>query len=209
MRFSQIPLTALLLLGTLLPVFAEATYVRGVIKGPQGPLPGVIMSFRERGSGRMLTARTDAQGRYAFENPPHGDYELLAGRPGHSDVTISKLQVDGATRINLGNTLEGAAAAGPPVPVSADTMAAKLLVQVRPVAPPEVRDIPGPVRVAVTITADGTVRDAQVIGGPAELAVRTRALQAVRQWRWQPTRRNGQPVEVTTEVDVPFAGTPD
>jgi periplasmic protein TonB len=52
------------------------------------------------------------------------------------------------------------------------------------------------------ISTDGTVRQLEVISGNQILA--NAALQAVRQWRYQPTRLNGEPVEVETLITVNF-----
>jgi protein TonB len=54
----------------------------------------------------------------------------------------------------------------------------------------------------VTISREGEVVDVRVINGqplPIEAA-----LEAVRQWKYQPTQLNGQPVEVISSVEVQF-----
>jgi hypothetical protein len=47
-----------------------------------------------------------------------------------------------------------------------------------------------------------TAREIDPMAGPAPLI--SPAVDAVRRWKYQPTRLNGRPVEVETTVDVPF-----
>ncbi len=81
---------------------------------------------------------------------------------------------------------------------------AKLINQVRPVYPPLARQarIQGTVRLQAIIAKDGTVIQLEVLSGHPLLV--QSALDAVRQWRYQPTLLNGDPVEVVTTVDVVF-----
>jgi TonB family protein len=60
----------------------------------------------------------------------------------------------------------------------------------------------GVVAIEATITKAGTVGDLQVLGGP--LLLQGAALDAVKTWRYKPFLLNGEPVEVTTEIDVAF-----
>lgn len=88
--------------------------------------------------------------------------------------------------------------------VGSNVMVAKLLHMVSPTPPPEVRSarIQGTVRLRVVIGKDGTVQDLNVLEGHPILA--KSAVEAVRQWRYQPTLLNGEPVEVETTIDVVF-----
>ncbi len=54
----------------------------------------------------------------------------------------------------------------------------------------------------VVIGTDGGIRDVRVVSGHPLL--RQAALDAVRQWQYNPTLLNGEPVEVETDVDVNF-----
>ena len=53
------------------------------------------------------------------------------------------------------------------------------------------------------ISKDGTIQQLEVISGHPLL--QQAALDAVRQWRYQPTLLNGEPVEVDTTIDVIFS----
>ncbi len=59
------------------------------------------------------------------------------------------------------------------------------------------------VRLSVLIGTDGRVENVRVVSGHPLLV--TAALEAVRQWIYQPTLLNGKPVQVITTVDVNFA----
>jgi protein TonB len=60
----------------------------------------------------------------------------------------------------------------------------------------------GDVRLDALIGTDGRVREVKVINGHPLLA--QAAMDAVRQWRYEPTLLNGRPVEVLLEVVVHF-----
>jgi len=52
------------------------------------------------------------------------------------------------------------------------------------------------------IGKDGTVQQLQLVSGPPLLV--NAAMDAVRQWRYQPTELNGEPVDVDTTIQVVF-----
>ena len=63
-------------------------------------------------------------------------------------------------------------------------------------------NIEGVVIIEAVIATDGTVRDARVLRSQPLLD--RAAVDAVRQWRYEPTRLNGQPVPVIVTVTVQF-----
>ena len=80
----------------------------------------------------------------------------------------------------------------------------KLVNQVHPVYPPDAKEarIQGTVVLDVLISKEGVPTDIRVQKGPSEL--QTSAMDAVRQWRWQPFLLNGDPVEVETTISVVY-----
>jgi protein TonB len=58
------------------------------------------------------------------------------------------------------------------------------------------------VKLAAVIATDGSVQALRAVSGHPLLI--NAALEAVRQWRYQPTLLNGKPVEVAISVDVNF-----
>jgi protein TonB len=91
-----------------------------------------------------------------------------------------------------------------PTPRSGDVMAAMLVNRVEPKYPimAIAARISGTVHLRAIIAKDGTVRELEVVDGNPLLA--QAALVAVQNWRYQPTRLSGEPVEVETYVTVNF-----
>ena len=65
------------------------------------------------------------------------------------------------------------------------------------------RGIAGDVVLEVVVRRDGTVGDVKILRGLGS-GLNDRAVQAVRQWRFTPARRQGVPVDVLVEVAVEF-----
>jgi protein TonB len=88
--------------------------------------------------------------------------------------------------------------------VGGNVQQAKLVRQPRPVYPPLAKQarIQGVVKLSAIIAKDGTIQHLEVISGHPLLI--PAALEAVKQWVYQPTLLNGEPVEVVTQIDVNF-----
>jgi periplasmic protein TonB len=113
----------------------------------------------------------------------------------------------------IGGVIGGAVSTAPPPPKAVQTrqrvggavQAAKLVNKVQPIYPPLARQtrISGTVKLHAIIGKNGAVEQLQVVSGHPLLV--QSALDAVKQWRYQPTLLNGDPVEVDTEIDVIFS----
>jgi protein TonB len=92
-----------------------------------------------------------------------------------------------------------------PLKVGGNVQAARIINRVQPIYPPLARQtrISGTVRLHAIIGKDGTIQSLEVINGHPLL--QQAALDAVRQWRYQPTLLNGEPVDVDTTIDVIFS----
>jgi TonB family protein len=101
---------------------------------------------------------------------------------------VGQVSSDGPSRIRVGGNVQAQMAVSTP----------------KPVYPPAAKQarIQGVVRLNVVIGKDGTVEDLQLASGHPLLA--PAAMDAVRGWVYKPTLLNGNPVEVTTVVDVNF-----
>lgn len=117
----------------------------------------------------------------------------------------------------LGGILGGVPSAAPPPPppppktvtpqrirVGGNVQAANLINQVRPIYPPLAKQarISGTVELSAIIGKDGRVQDLKVVRGHPLLV--QSALDAVKNWIYKPTLLNGEPVEVSTTIDVNF-----
>ena len=91
------------------------------------------------------------------------------------------------------------------IPVGGNVQAAKLLTKVDPAYPADLKQqgIAGTVLVRAVVSTTGDTLSPEVIN-TVHPGLAQAALDAVRQWRYQPTLLNGQPVEVVTTVTVTF-----
>jgi periplasmic protein TonB len=113
----------------------------------------------------------------------------------------------------LGGVIGGMGGAPPPpkpkltgpLRVGGNVQQAKIINRVQPMYPPLARQtrISGTVRLHAIIGKDGAITQLEVMSGHPLL--QQSALDAVRQWRYQPTLLNGDPVEVDTTIDVIFS----
>ena len=89
--------------------------------------------------------------------------------------------------------------------VGGKAMAQKVVRKVPPQYPPEARasHLEGVVELQVVIGTDGTVQQARVLSGPEALV--DASLDAVKQWRYEPTLVKNEPVEVVTMIDLIFS----
>ena len=97
-----------------------------------------------------------------------------------------------------------ATAPTPTLRVSQGVQMAKLVKKVIPEYPPlaKIAGVSGVVHLLGVIAKDGTIQNLELIGGHPLLA--RAAIDAVRQWVYQPTLLNGKPVEVIAPIDVNF-----
>jgi len=88
--------------------------------------------------------------------------------------------------------------------VGGNVQSAKLVKQPRPVYPPLAKQarIQGVVKLHAEISKEGTIEKLTVVSGHPLLV--PAALEAVKQWVYQPTLLNTEPVAVETEIDVNF-----
>jgi TonB family protein len=121
-------------------------------------------------------------------------------------ITNAALQAQDATQ----NTSPPAPASlpAPPVPqrirIGGNVQSAKIISQPLPIYPDAAKKshIEGTVIFHVVIAKDGSVQTVQYISGPQELT--QAAMDGVKQWKYQPTLLNGEPVEVDTTISVVF-----
>jgi protein TonB len=114
--------------------------------------------------------------------------DLLSGLGSASTGAPPPPVPKGPTRIKLGGNVQEA----------------KIVARPQPVYPPLAKQarIQGNVVLHAIIDKDGTVTQLEVISGHPLLV--QAALAAVKQWRYQPTQLNGEPVEVDTQITVSF-----
>jgi protein TonB len=113
----------------------------------------------------------------------------------------------------LGGIIGGAPGSNLPPPpkeapkrirVGGNVQSAKMIRQVQPIYPQIAKSahVQGTVILHAVISKGGNVEELAYVSGPP-LLMRA-AMDAVRQWRYQPTLLNGEPVEVDTTISVIF-----
>ena len=90
------------------------------------------------------------------------------------------------------------------IKIDGNVQAAKPLHRIPPSYPEDARHnrVAGTVNLHTIIAKDGSIKELEVVSGDSSLAAS--AIAAARQWRYQPTLLNGQPVEVDPQVVVVF-----
>ena len=130
---------------------------------------------------------------------------LLTGR-GKDSVPGLYVYADGAFRVLNWATLYQVPNVRPGrIRIGGNVQQAKLVHQVNPVPSSDAfkNHAQGTVQLHVVIDINGNVKQVDALSGPPDLT--TAAADAVKQWRYQSTLLNGDPVEVDTTVSVSFA----
>ena len=160
---------------------------------------------------------SNASGDFEFSRLPAGQYELQTSATGFEPFQIHSVSVEANQEVNL-NILTVAAALGsgnkPPKPVVVPDMpamakpdqGAKIVHQVPPVYPPNAKSagIQGLVLLDAVIDTDGSPKSLRVVSSGIDPDLARAAVDAVKQWHWQPAISNGAPVESETSVTVNF-----
>jgi TonB family protein len=99
---------------------------------------------------------------------------------------------------------EAATSDKPRVQVPAEVMQKLLVHRVEPVYPPEARkdNVQGIIALDIVVSEDGSVISMKPLNGPDVLA--NAAMDALRWWKFDPYRVNGEPTAVSTTVAVEF-----
>jgi TonB family protein len=205
---------------------AERSSLRGsLIDNSGGPVSGAAVGLRNTETGALIHTESGADGAFTFSDLPPGPYEVEVSANGFPRRRASMVLNSGNTGIQLrlvspraprpvaseppppppaAPASPSAPAPPPPPAVGGNAQAAKLTTKVAPKYPAEAKAarIQGKVTLSVIIAKDGKVREASVLSGEPILA--QAALEAVKQWVWDTTLLNGEPVEVASQIDVNF-----
>jgi TonB family protein len=178
------------------------------------------------------TATANAAGEFGFASIPAGRYSVEvkargfavgktevrvdAGRRVESVVTLEVGQVSETVKVRGAKPATGSLAQPAPaavragtavrIPVGGNVQAAKLLSKVDPIYPANLKQqgISGTVMLRAVISTTGETLNPTVLNTTVNPGLAQAALDAVRQWRYQPTLLNGQPVEIVTNIEVTF-----
>ncbi len=229
----RLAVAALLIAAAALPVAAlharqaSPLPLSGAVYDTTGAvLPGVAVVV-EDWEKKQWRAETNSGGRFEFPPLAPGHYSLQATLPGfrtlHHEFDLrGERDWDRAITLQVGDVRESinvrqsrTAAAAPnagggtvaPVRVGGNIRTPRKVLDVHPVYPQSMRDAgrEGVVPLEATIGVDGAVHSVRVLSASIHPDFALAAVDAVRQWRFDPTLLNGKPVEVTMIVTVAFS----
>lgn len=150
---------------------------------------------------------------WTLSPPVHSQNTALANNP-EKEVppSVTGLPANTAGDLPALGSIDSHTVGPPPMPDPAAQTASqvkgmepgKLIHSVNPVYPPAARQygVQGAVKIHALIAADGTVKSLKPISGPTMLI--PSAMNAVRQWRYEPTLLHGKPVESDREITIVF-----
>jgi TonB family protein len=204
---------------------ASGGTLTGTVKDPSGAVvPRCTVTAKDASGATQGSAVTDMVGQYRIPGLAGGEYTLEFAMPGFKLGKVTTTLVAGASpkadfNLAIGQISQTLAVTGKKsasatpkteaVPqrilVGGNVQAAKLIRQPRPVYPPDLQaaGVEGTVMLQAIVLKDGTVGALKVVKSAGQ-ALDDAAIAAVRQWRYQPTLLNGQPVETMTTVSVGF-----
>jgi TonB family protein len=225
---TTLALTALLIpLATFrAPAQGQAAKLTGTVYDPTGAVvASATVILVNPQVHYQTTARTDAAGNFSFTGFPAGAYEVQVRQPGFQLFTNSSVILNAGQETSLGvklsigqvtenvdviaNGVPPAAATRSTQPtrirVGGNVQATRILSMVKPTYPEaaQTAGIQGAVVLEAIISKDGSLTSIKVLNS-VDPALDQAALAAVRQWRYQPTLLNGEPVEVITSITINF-----
>ncbi len=202
----------------------------GTIHDPSGAAVrnATIIMTNQRSNAITMTV-SDGTGKFAFKALLNGEYEMKVEKKGFETYRAPRVALESGRELTQNVTLEvsgsaedvevvakrsgeveAAAGSGTKVPrvkLGGDVQAAKILQKKIPIYPEEAKaaGVQGTVMLHAVIGIDGKPESLRVMDDQVDPKLARAALEAVSQWRYQPTLLNGQPIEVDTTIMVNFS----
>jgi TonB family protein len=210
------------------PGQAAGASLRGTVSDPsRARVPHAFVTVQRLGDQSKAVAVADDAGEFGFASLPAGDYivevrtpgfavqqqpvQLVNGSPQLLDITVDvgavleSIQIVGKTSARR----EAQASAAPRrIRVGGNVQRSKLVTQIRPAYPDELKreGVEGMVVLDAVILTDGSLGNLRLANDLVAVDPRlvAAATEAVRFWRYEPTLLNGVPVEVATTITLNF-----
>lgn len=221
-----LPLSALSLPGQNL----SGKFTGTIFDPSDGAVPNATIVMTNHKASTVDMTTSDAAGNFAFKALPAGEYEMKVLKPGFAvyrapqvvlepgrDLAMTAKLDIGSINETVDVKAEGSskALATAETSVTSKSMrihiggsveAAKLITKVQPIYPEGAKaaGAQGSVLLHAVVGKDGTPLSLQVLNSQINPDLARAAVEAVTQWRYQPTLLNGEPVEVDTVVTVNF-----
>ena len=191
------------------------------------PNATIIMASHKANPVGMTSS--DAEGNFVFKALPAGEYEMKVFKPGFAKYRVPRVvlepgrdlamtvkleigsltenvdvQAEGATKASL--STEAAKPKPTRIRIGGNVEAAKVLTKVQPIYPESAKaaGVQGTVVLHVILSKDGRPLQLEVVNSEVNPDLARAAVEAVSQWRYQPTLLNGEPVEVDDTITVNF-----
>ena len=199
-------------------------WLTGSVSDPSGArVPHCRVTAKNLEGSNQEVVVADDSGDYRFPAIPAGHYTLEFAAPGFAIAKTQAFLIAGTSarvdaHLELGAVSEmvvirgqkPAATSAPRVSASTVTVGgkvepAKLIRQPRPVYSPELQQqgVEGTVIMSAIISTSGTVLS-PTVRNTVDPRLAAAALEAVRQWVYQPAMLNGQPVETVMTITLEF-----
>lgn len=225
-----LPLAALRLPGQNLSGKFSGT----VFDPSDGAVPNATIVMTNHKANTVDMTTSSAEGNFIFTALPAGEYEMKVLKPGFAAYRIAqvvlepgrdlalnaKLDIGGlneAVDVKATGSVRAAQAAESAeaeakskamrIRIGGNVEAAKVITRVQPIYPESAKaaGAQGTVLLHAVVGMDGKPLSLQVLNSQVNPDLARAAVEAVSQWRYQPTLLNGNPVEVDTTIQVKFS----
>jgi TonB family protein len=201
----------------------------GIVTDPSGArVPGSTVTAKNLDGSNQETTQVNDAGEYVFTAIPPGRYAIearargfkiakvegvvTAGTAARADVNLAlgeiaeTVAVTGSSSVVRGSAIRQATGTPQRVPIGGNVRAARLIQQPKPVYPEDLKQqgVTGRVVIKAILSKEGILLNPQVVNTDVHPGLAQAALNAVSQWRYEPTLLNGQPVEVVTTIEIAY-----
>ncbi len=208
------------------PAQGQAAKLTGTVYDPTGAVVAFATVVLVNPQAHyQTTARADTVGNFSFTGFPAGAYEVQVRQPGFQLFTNPSVILNAGqetslnVKLSIGQVTENVDVIANGVPSAAAThsaqptrirvggnvQATRILSMPRPTYPEaaQAAGVQGAVVLEGIISKEGSLTSIKVVNS-VDPALDQAALEAVRQWQYQPTLLNGEPVEVITSITINF-----
>src|SRR5437879_10063928 len=196
-------------------------------------VPNVTIVMTNHKANTVDMTTSDAEGNFVFKALPAGEYEMKVLKPGFATYLAPQVVLEPGRDLALNAKLqmgvltdtvdveyrgqpyalkaqaEGSTestASSKRIRIGGNVQAAKVITKVQPIYPESAKaaGAQGSVLLHVIVSKDGRPLSLQVLNSQINPDLARAAVEAVSQWRYQPTLLNGEPVEIDNPIQVKF-----